>query len=155
MSPSGTVLSLVGMPRTDRSAYRAATTERTDRHALARRDAAVRRVGSVTRTIGLGLVAAVAAVGIYVSRAVPGHSTSTGETTGTTTGPTSAGEPSSTPTTGATSGSSPTPSAGAPSATPTTGATSGSSPAPSGSLTPPTSPPVQTQQQAPVVSGST
>ncbi len=134
MSPSGTVLSLVIMPRTDRSAYRAAATERPDRRALARRDAAVRRLGSVTKTIGLGLVAAVAAVGIYVSRAVPGHSTSTRETTGTTTGPTSAG---------------------APASTPTTGAPSGSSPAPSGSLTPPTSPPVQTQQPAPVVSGST
>ncbi len=145
MSPSGTVRSVVAMPRTDRSAYRAATTQRAGR-ALARRDAGVRRVSSITRKIGVGLVAAVAAVGIYVSRAVPGHSSGTRQTTGTTTsGPTAS---TATPPGG-------TASSGSPATTPAPGAPSGSSTAPTGSLAPPASPPVHTHQQAPVVSGST
>lgn len=80
----------------------------------------------MTKTIAVASVAAVAAFGIYISRALPGHSTTTSGSAGST----------ASPPVGSTSG----------------GDTSGGQA--SGNLAPPSSPPVQTQQQAPVVSGS-
>jgi hypothetical protein len=106
-----------------------------------RRDDALERTRSITKTIGVASVAAVAALGIYLSRALPGHAATSTATTGT--GSTATGG-----TTGA-GGTAATPSTG----TPTTGSGSSGSPSPT-QLTPPTSPPVQTQRQAPVVSGS-
>lgn len=71
-------------------------------------------------------VAAVAAFGIYISRALPGHAATSGSAGSTVS-----------PSVGSTSGG---------------GDTSGGQS--SGNLAPPNSPPVQSQQQAPVVSGS-
>jgi len=102
-----------------------------DHRARSQRDAALERVGSITKAIGVASVAAVAVIGIYVSRAVPGHSTT----------PTTAG-------TGSVSGGS--------GGSATTGTQGGGAPAPqSSSLSQPQKPPAQSQQQAPVVSGST
>ena len=115
-----------------------------DHEVRRRRDDALERTRSITKTIGVASVAAVAALGIYLSRALPGHAATSTATTGTTgTGSTATGG-----TTGA-GGTAATPSTG----TPTTGSGSSGSPSPT-QLTPPTSPPVQTQRQAPVVSGS-
>ena len=101
-----------------------------DHHVRQRRDAALERTRSITKTVGVASVAAVAAFGIYLSRALPGHAaTSTGTTT---TGSTGSGSVANTPSVGSGSASSPSPT----------------------QLTPPTSPPVQSQRQAPVVSGS-
>ena len=54
----------------------------TNRHARLQRDAALQRVGTITRTIAVASIAAAAAIGVYVSRAVPGH-TSISSTSGT------------------------------------------------------------------------
>ncbi|MGD0313211.1 MAG: hypothetical protein ABSC90_12195 [Acidimicrobiales bacterium] len=112
---------------------------RSDHRARLRRDVALDRVGSITRKIVIGSIAGAAAIGFYVSRALPGHSAR----------PASSGVAGSTPGTGG----------GTSVATvPASGVTGGSSTGADGSpntLTPPTSPPSQTQQQAPVVSGST
>ena len=108
------------------------TPVRADHRARSQRDAALERVGSITKAIGVASVAAVAAIGIYVSRAVPGHSTT----------PTNAG-------TGTGSGGSVTSGTQG-------GASQGAAPvAPPNSLSQPQNPPAQSQQQAPVVSGST
>jgi len=111
-----------------------------DRRDHQRRDAALERTRSITKAVGVASVAAVAAFGIYVSRALPGHAATT---TGTaTTGSTSTSSTGSTSTT-----VTPSPS------TPVAG--TGSTPAPSPTqLTPPTSPPVTSPKRAPVVSGS-
>ena len=95
-----------------------------DHHVRRRRDAALERTRSITRTIGVASVGAVAVFALYVSRAVPGHAatTSTGTTAGSTNGVTAGGG-------------------------------SSASQYPS-NLATPSSPPVQQQQQAPVVSGS-
>jgi hypothetical protein len=98
-----------------------------DHHVRLRRDTALERTRSITKTVGVASVAAVAAFGIYLSRALPGHAATSTGTTATTVSPAGGG---------ASTGS---------------GASSSQSPT---QLTPPTSPPVQTQQQAPVVSGS-
>jgi hypothetical protein len=118
---------------------------RSARRARLQRDAALDRVGSVTRKIAVGSIAAAVALGFYVSRALPGHSTrpatsgSVGPSTGT--------------------GSTPAGSAGGTgTAVPAAGGSGGSSTGAGGSsnsLSQPASPPSQTQQQAPVVSGST
>jgi hypothetical protein len=100
-----------------------------NRHARLQRDAALRRVGTISRTIAVASIAAAVAIGVYVSRAVPGH-TSTSSTSGTAPGA---------PATGATGN---------------TGST-GSTGTNSNGLAPPNNPPVQTPQPAPVVSGST
>ena len=42
-------------------------------HDRIQRDAALERVGSITRAIAVASMAAAAAIGVYVSRAVPGH----------------------------------------------------------------------------------
>jgi hypothetical protein len=112
---------------------------RAHRRAHLQRDAALDRVGSITRKIAVGSIAAAAAIGFYVSRALPGHSAR----------PTTSGTAGSTPDTAG--GNSGTPSS-------SSGVSAGSSAGAGGSsstLTQPTSPPSQTQQQAPVVSGST
>jgi len=109
---------------------------RAARRARIQRDAALDRVGSITRKIAVGSIAAAVAIGIYVSRALPGHSARP-----TTTG-------SASDITGGTSGA-PVSSSGV------SGGSSAGAGGSSGTLTQPTSPPSQTQQQAPVVSGST
>ncbi len=97
-------------------------------HAVGRRrDAAIERTRSITKTIAVTSVAAVAAFGIYISRALPGHAASTSVSTGSTVSPPTGGSVSA-------GGSSPSQS--------------------SSSLAPPNSPPQQSQQSAPVVSGS-
>ncbi|HEY4948026.1 MAG TPA: hypothetical protein VII19_09005 [Acidimicrobiales bacterium] len=99
------------------------------RAARIQRDAAFERTGSITKTIGVASVAAVAVFGIYLSRALPGHtSTPAASTSGSTSGGSTSG--------GSTSG----------------GQSSGGYS--SGNVAPPYSAPVQTQQPAPVVSGS-
>jgi hypothetical protein len=103
-----------------------------DHRARSQRDAALQRVRSITKAIALASVAGVVAIGIYVSRAVPGHST-TPASTGAGSAGTGAG--------GSAAGSAP--------AGPATGAQQPSN------LSPPDNPPAQTQQQAPVVSGAT
>jgi hypothetical protein len=112
---------------------------RSDHRDRLRRDAALSRVGSMTRKIAVGSIAAAAAIGLYVSRALPGHSAR----------PTPSGVAGSTAGTGG---------GGTVAAVPPSGVSGGSSAGAGGSsntLTPPTNPPSQTQQQAPVVSGST
>jgi hypothetical protein len=101
-----------GMPRPDHAVRR-------------RRDAAVERTRSITKAVAVASVAAVAAFGIYISRAVPGHAATT---SGSTVSP--AGTSSS----GATSSGSQSSGGLAPPASPPTQS--------------------QPQQQAPVVSGS-
>ncbi|HUY65461.1 MAG TPA: hypothetical protein VMV06_01460 [Acidimicrobiales bacterium] len=105
---------------TPRSAGRHAS----DRQVRLRRDAALERIRSITTTVGIASVAAVAAFGVYLSRALPGH---TSVPAGTTVSP-----PVTSPSTGGDS-------SGAQSST---------------NLAPPSSPPIPSQQPAPVVTGS-
>jgi hypothetical protein len=102
-----------------------------DRQARIQRDDALRRSGSITRAIAAASLAALAALGVYVSRAFPGHSAST---TVPSPGATSTGGAS---TNGAVAGGGTS-----------TGGQSGTS------ISPPTNAPAPSQQQAPVVSGS-
>ena len=97
-----------------------------DRLARGRRDASLVRVSSVTKTIGVGIVAAVGVLGLYVSRALPGHHTS------------------------APAGQAPASSPSAPSGSAAQGAPAASPSA----LTPPASAPARTQAPAPVTSGA-
>jgi len=97
-----------------------------ERFALGRRDASLVRVGSITKSIGVGVVAAVGVLGLYVSKALPGHHASVPATQ--------------------------TPAASQGSSGPTTPGSS--SPASSSALTPPTSPPARTRAPAPVTSGA-
>jgi hypothetical protein len=109
------------------SSQRAAGRPTSPAHAVRRRrDAALERTRSITKTVAVTSVAAVAAFGIYISRAVPGHAASTSGSAGSTASPSGA----------VSTGN---------------GASGGQSPS---NLAPPNSPPVQSQQQAPVVSGS-
>jgi hypothetical protein len=103
------------------------TPVRADHRARTQRDAGLERLGSITKAIAAASVAAVAVIGIYVSRAVPGHSTT----------PTNAGA-------GTVSGGSAAATQG--------GGSQGAQP---NGLSQPNNPPAQSQQQAPVVSGST
>lgn len=114
-----------------------------ERIARGRRDASLVRVGTVTKTIGVGIVATVGVLGFYVAKAFPGHHRST--PTAAATAP------------GSGTGQSSTPSA-APTTTPSvpgTAAPGTASPTTSPSLTPPTSPPVRTSAPPTVVSGAT
>lgn len=131
----------------------------------AQRDAALRRVRSITKAVAVGSVAAAAGIGVYVSRALPGHSSTTRASTtgaGTSGTPvTPATAPSSVaPTTpgtsvsGTGSGSGDTGSGTSSSGTSSSGSSSSGNGSAS-TLTPPTNVPAPTQQQAPVVSGST
>ena len=57
-----------------------------------RRDAALLRTRSITKTIAVAAVAGVAALGIYISRALPGHAaTTSGSTVSPPNGTTSTG----------------------------------------------------------------
>jgi hypothetical protein len=117
-------------PRTSRGTARGtARAPDPTRAARIQRDAAFDRAGSITKTIGVASVAAVAAFGVYLSHALPGHTATPAVTTA---GSTSGGQSS----------------AGAASGGQSSGGYS------SGSVSPPNSAPVQTQQPAPVVSGS-
>jgi hypothetical protein len=97
-----------------------------------RRDAALDRVGKLTKRIAVATVAAVGILGLYVSKSLPGHaSTPTGQSPAGTTSPTTS----------------------APATTPSSGASSG----PSTTQTAPTapaSPPVTTQRPTHVTSGA-
>ena len=107
-----------------------------ERMARRRRDASLLRVGTITKAIGAGTLAAVGLLGFYVAKAFPGHHTSAPTATAASAGTVqSAVGPA------------------APSTTPLGGAGPATAP-PTTSLTPPTSPPVRTSTQAPVVSGS-
>ncbi|MGD0394488.1 MAG: hypothetical protein ABSC41_17820 [Acidimicrobiales bacterium] len=110
-----------------------------DHRARSQRDAALQRVRSITKAIALASVAGVVAIGIYVSRAVPRHSTTPASTGAGSTGAGTVGA--GTGAGGSAAGSAP--------AGPATGAQQPSN------LSPPDNPPAQTQQQAPVVSGAT
>lgn len=92
-----------------------------------RRDAALHRVGKVTKRIAVASVAAVGILGLYVSKSLPGHATTpSGQSPAATTTPTTSAPP-------------------APS--------SGSSTAPT-VPTPPTSPPVTTHRPSHVTTGA-
>ncbi len=98
------------------------------RHAAAgRRDDALARLSTITGGIGVAVVLAVGAIGVYVGKALPGHHATTGSSSSTGTGGTVAGD------TG-----------------PGGGAASGSA-----SLNPPASAPQSARLPAPVTSGST
>lgn len=94
------------------------------RGAKARRDTALRRVNKVTTRIAVATVAAVGILGLYVSRALPGH----------------AAAPPSSSTTGSTSTTTPT------TTVPAASGTSGSS-SPQTTPAPPPSPPTTTAPQ--------
>jgi len=67
------------------------------RAASRRRDGALERLSTITAGIGVGVVAAVAALGIYVGRTLPGHhagSPNRGAVTSGNTGQGQAGQPS-------------------------------------------------------------
>jgi hypothetical protein len=96
------------------------------RVARLQRDAAIERVGSMTKAIGTASVAAVIGLGVYFSQAAPGHTSTPAGSTGVAAS------------VGAT----------------TAGSGGGSQGGQSSGLTPPANAPVPVQQQAPVVSGS-
>jgi hypothetical protein len=109
-------------------------------HARAQRDAAFRRVSSITKAITLASVAGALGIAIYVSRALPGHSSvpSTGTATSNTPSTTGGSQPGVSPSNGQGGQSN--------------GSQGGQA---GGSLAPPVSPPAQTRRRAPVISGST
>jgi len=115
-----------GMGRTGNSPVGA-----TDRVARGRRDAALVRVGKVTKSVAVGIAAAVGVLGVYVAHALPGHSTAPASQSAVTTPSTAV-----TPGSGSPSGSS------APASSPQT------------SPTAPASPPVVTRRPAQVTTGA-
>lgn len=110
-----------------------------DRIARGRRDASLVRVGTVTKTMGAGIVAAVGVLGIYVAKAFPGHHAGTPTATAPSSG---AGQSSTTATAPTTS----------PAAAGTAAPASSAPTEPT--LTPPSAPPVRTSTPPPVTSGS-
>jgi hypothetical protein len=90
-----------------------------------RRDDSLGRITKLTKMIGLGLLAATGALGLYLSKALPGRQTATQNSS--TSGPASS----------------------------TAAAGNSSAGTSSGRLSPPSSPPAQSRQPAPVVSGAT
>lgn len=73
-----------------------------------RRDAALHRVGKLTKRIAVATIAAVGILGLYVSKSLPGHaSTPTGQSPAGTTTPTTS-TPATTPSSGPTTGPSTT-----------------------------------------------
>ncbi len=133
MWPSGWVRSLIAVTTTNPSNNWNDRSTAAIRQARRQREDALGRARSVTKSIAVASIAGAAALGLYVSRALPGHTTTPGVTAGTT-GATSAG---------ASAGVSPT--EGGNSSAGQSGTT----------LAPPNNPPTQAQQPAPVVSGST
>jgi hypothetical protein len=99
------------------------------RAASLRRDGALDRLSSITGSIAVAILAAVAALGIYVAKALPGHHA--GSNTGATNSTVPAGN----------SGSG-------------TGAGAGASSSPN-SINPPSTPPTAASAPPPVTSGST
>ena len=89
-----------------------------------RRDDSLGRITKVTKALGIGLLATTGVLGLYLSKALPGHTSTTQSTTSSAT---------SNSTTGST----------------TSGTSSGS-----GQLSPPSNPPAQSRQPASVVSGA-
>jgi hypothetical protein len=89
-----------------------------------RRDDSLGRIAKITKTLGIGLLAATGVLGLYLSKALPGHQTATG---------------------------SPSTSVPASNSASAGSSTAGAS---SGQLSPPSAPPVRAQQPAPVVSGA-
>jgi len=108
---------------------------RDPRAALARhrRDDSLHRASRLTTRVAVGALATVGALGLYVSRALPGHASTPSSTAGTGTTPAA---PSTTPATQPSTD----PSAQAPSTTPPT-------------VSPPVTAPVQTQAPARVRTG--
>lgn len=123
MYASGSVSTLDGMTRSRSTVDHA-------RRARIRRDDSLGRVTQITKSVGIGILAATGVLGLYFSKALPGHSTTTSNTTSPA---------------ASTSPTGPSPTGSSPS-----GGFSGST-----QLSPPSSPPVQSQQSAPVVSGAT
>lgn len=72
-------------------AVQQSSTPAVDRLARSQRDASLLRISSLTRAIGAAVVVAVGVVGIYVSRAFPGHSTTAPGTATASSSPGSAG----------------------------------------------------------------
>ena len=133
MWPSGWVRSLIPVTTTKPSNDWNDQSTAAIHQARRQREQALGRARSVTRSIAVASIAGAAALGLYVSRALPGHTTTPSVNAGTT-GATSAGSP--------------------PGVSPTGGGNS--SAGQSGTtLSPPNNPPTQTQQPVPVVSGST
>ena len=106
----------------------------TDRVARGRRDAALVRVGKVTKSVAVAIVAAVGVLGLYVAKALPGHSAAPASQSTATTPPAAP-----TPGAAAPSGSS------APTNSPQTAQTSPVAPV---------SPPVVTRRSAQVTTGA-
>ncbi len=145
MWPSGSLRSLVPVSTTNPSNAWNAQSTAAIRRARRQREDALGRARSITKAIAVASVAGVAAIGLYVSRVLPGHtSTSTGATAGTTGA-----------TAGASAGTSAGTSPGSSSGVSSTGGGNSSASQSGTSLAPPNNPPAQTQQPAPVVSGST
>lgn len=119
MLPSGTILIFEGMT----SSRHRPGLDRT-RIARTRRDDSAARITKVTKALGIGILAATGALGLYLGKALPGHQAATQGSS--TSGSASNG--------GSTQSS--------------TGGTS------SGQLGSPSSPPTRSQQRAPVVSGA-
>jgi hypothetical protein len=135
MSPSGWLLSLSPVTSTNTSAAWNDRSTNALRRARHQREDGLRRVRSITRSIAIASVTAAVAAGVYVSRALPGHS--------------------STPTNTSTNvGVAPTPS-GSSEVSPAAGAATSPGNQSSSSLSPPSNAPAQAQQPAPVVSGAT
>jgi hypothetical protein len=89
-----------------------------------RRDDSLDRISKITKTLGMGVLAVTGVLGLYLSKALPGHRTATQNSS--TSAPASS----------------------------TAVAGSSSAGTSSGQLSPPSSPPAQSQQPAPVVSGA-
>jgi hypothetical protein len=89
-----------------------------------RRDDSLDRISKVTRVLGIGLLTTTGVLGLYLSKALPGHSSTRQSTTSSTTRKSTAGS-----------------------------STSGTS-SRSGQLSPPANPPAPSRQPATVVSGA-
>ncbi len=134
MWASGWLRSLIRVVKTNPSNAGNHQSTAAIRRGRRRREDALERARSITRSIAVASVAGVSGIGFYVSRALPGHTSApTGATAGTTGGTS----------TGSNSGVSPA------------GGANPSANQSDTSLTPPNNPPTPTQQPAPVVSGST
>jgi hypothetical protein len=117
------------------NAVRQPSPPRVDRLARMQRDASLLRVSILTKALGAGVVVLVGVVGFYVSRAFPGHQSTSHATSAVSGASSTAG--------GATAGG-----AGP------SGATAGGTASPNGGISAPTTPPVTTPAPAPVVSGA-
>ena len=123
MYSSGSVPTLEGMARSRSTVDHA-------RRARIRRDDSLGLVTRVTKSVGIGILAATGVLGLYLSKALPGHAATTSNTTSPAASHLADGILARVLDVGSSS--------------------SGST-----QLSPPSSPPVQSQQPAPVVSGAT